>query len=224
MTTYKTSMPTTTSPPRRWHLDRIDAADTTLGEHRDSGERFPLELTFKRACAAMATQFVKSERLRKLPPYLFAEIDKKKKAAIAAGRDIINLGVGDPDRPTPEAIIRSLQHHVENPAFHQYALDQGSPELRRSIAAFCQRRYAHRPRSRNRSAGLDRLEGGAGPSCRWPCSTPARSAWFPTRAIPSIVPAACSPAPTFTRCPWNRISAFCPILKRFRPTYSRWRA
>ena len=85
----------------------------------------------------MATEFVKSERLRKLPPYLFAEIDKKKKAAIAAGRDIINLGVGDPDRPTPSAVIRSLRHHVENPGFHQYALDQGAPELRRSIAAFC---------------------------------------------------------------------------------------
>jgi len=85
--------------------------------------------------------FVKSERLRKLPPYLFAEIDKKKKAAIAAGRDVINLGVGDPDRPTPAPIIKSLQHHVENPAFHQYALDQGAPELRRSIAAFCKLRY-----------------------------------------------------------------------------------
>jgi len=89
----------------------------------------------------MATQFVKAERLRRLPPYLFAEIDKKKKAAIAAGRDIINLGVGDPDRPTPTEVIRSVQHHVENPAFHQYALDQGAPELRRSIAAFCKRRY-----------------------------------------------------------------------------------
>src|SRR6516164_5951092 len=85
--------------------------------------------------------FVKSERLRKLPPYLFAEIDRKKKAAIAAGRDVINLGVGDPDRPTPGPIIKSLQHHVENPAFHQYALDQGAPELRRSIAAFCKARY-----------------------------------------------------------------------------------
>ena len=72
---------------------------------------------------------------------MFGEIDKKKKAAIAAGRDVINLGVGDPDLPTPESIIRSVQHHVENPAFHQYALDQGSPELRRSIAAFCRRRY-----------------------------------------------------------------------------------
>jgi LL-diaminopimelate aminotransferase len=90
----------------------------------------------------MATsQFVKSERLRKLPPYLFAEIDKKKKAAIAAGRDVINLGVGDPDRPTPPSIIESLQQHAQNPAFHQYALDQGAPELRRSIAAFCKNRY-----------------------------------------------------------------------------------
>jgi LL-diaminopimelate aminotransferase len=85
--------------------------------------------------------FVKAERLQKLPPYLFAEIDKKKKAAIAAGRDVINLGVGDPDRPTPTPIVRSLQHHVENPAFHQYALDQGAPELRRAIAAFGRVRY-----------------------------------------------------------------------------------
>lgn len=89
----------------------------------------------------MTTPFVKAERLQKLPPYLFAEIDRKKKAAIAAGRDVINLGVGDPDRPTPEPIIRSLQKHVENPAFHQYALDQGAPELRQSIAAFCKKRY-----------------------------------------------------------------------------------
>ena len=87
------------------------------------------------------TPFVKAERLQKLPPYLFAEIDKKKKAAIAAGRDVINLGVGDPDRPTPPSIIKSLQHNVENPAFHQYALDQGAPELRQSIAAFCKKRY-----------------------------------------------------------------------------------
>ena len=89
----------------------------------------------------MPAAFVKSERLRQLPPYLFAEIDRKKKAAIAAGRDVINLGVGDPDTPTPEAIVRSLQQHAENPSFHQYALDQGSPELRRAIASFMTRRF-----------------------------------------------------------------------------------
>jgi LL-diaminopimelate aminotransferase len=73
---------------------------------------------------------------------LFAEIDKKKKAAIAGGRDIINLGVGDPDRPTPTPIIRSLQKHVENSAFHQYALDQGAPEFRRAVATWFKKRYA----------------------------------------------------------------------------------
>ncbi|WZO96746.1 LL-diaminopimelate aminotransferase [Isosphaeraceae bacterium EP7] len=87
------------------------------------------------------TPFAKAERLQKLPPYLFAEIDRKKKAAIAAGRDVINLGVGDPDRPTPRPIIESLQRNVENPSFHQYALDQGAPELRESIAKFCKKRY-----------------------------------------------------------------------------------
>ena len=89
----------------------------------------------------MSATFVKAERLQKLPPYLFAEIDRKKKAAIAAGRDVINLGVGDPDKPTPSPIIHSLQHSVENASFHQYALDQGAPELRQSIANFCHRRY-----------------------------------------------------------------------------------
>jgi len=89
----------------------------------------------------MPTTFAKADRLQKLPPYLFAEIDRKKKAAIAAGRDVINLGVGDPDRPTPRPIIESLQRNAEVPAFHQYALDQGAPELRQSIAAFMTRRY-----------------------------------------------------------------------------------
>ncbi len=89
----------------------------------------------------MPSSFTKAQRLQKLPPYLFAEIDKKKKAAIAAGKDVINLGVGDPDRPTPRLIIESLQQSCEVGAYHQYALDQGAPELRKSIAAFCIQRY-----------------------------------------------------------------------------------
>src|SRR5437867_2569633 len=101
-----------------------------------------------------ARPFVKAERLQKLPPYLFAEIDKKKKAAIAAGRDIINLGVGDPDRPTPIAIIRSLQKHVENGAFHQYALDQGAPEFRRTIASWFKKRYGVEVNPDNEVIGL----------------------------------------------------------------------
>ena len=89
----------------------------------------------------MAVQFDRAERLKRLPPYLFAEIDKKKKAAIAAGRDVINLGVGDPDTPTPDFIVEELAKAAKDPATHQYALDNGDPGFRSAIAAFMKKRF-----------------------------------------------------------------------------------
>ena len=83
----------------------------------------------------------KAIRLKKLPPYLFAEIDQKKKAALKAGRDVINLGVGDPDMPTPDFIIEALNEGAHKPANHQYALDEGSPELRQAIADWYHKRF-----------------------------------------------------------------------------------
>jgi LL-diaminopimelate aminotransferase len=83
----------------------------------------------------------KALRLAKLPPYLFAEIDRKKKAALRAGRDVINLGVGDPDQPTPDFIIEALARAAHDPRNHQYALDEGSPELRRAIADWYRERF-----------------------------------------------------------------------------------
>ncbi len=80
-------------------------------------------------------------RLKKLPPYIFAEIDKKKKALMAAGKDVINLGVGDPDQPTPQFIIDALADAARDPSTHQYALDNGDPAFRQAIAGFMQRRY-----------------------------------------------------------------------------------
>jgi len=88
--------------------------------------------------------FGPADRLKKLPPYLFAEIDKKKKAAIAAGRDVINLGIGDPDTPTPDFIIDELTAQARDPKNHQYALDDGLPELRRAIARWYDRRFGVR--------------------------------------------------------------------------------
>ena len=158
------------------------------------------------------TPFVKAERLQKLPPYLFAEIDKKKKAAIAAGRDVINLGVGDPDKPTPSPIIKSLQENVENPSFHQYALDQGAPELRQSIAAFCKKRYGIDLDPGSEILPLDRLEGRDRP-------LPARRAQprrHQPRARPvlsrSIGAAASSPAPMFITMPLEASLGFRPDL------------
>ena len=85
--------------------------------------------------------FEAAERLRKLPAYLFAEIDKKKKAAIAAGRDVINLGIGDPDTPTPDFVIAELAREAAKGKNHQYALDNGLPELREAIASWYKRRF-----------------------------------------------------------------------------------
>jgi len=86
----------------------------------------------------------RSDRLKALPPYLFAEIDRKKKAAIAAGRPVINLGIGDPDTPTPQFIIEAMQRAVEDPATHQYALDRGDAGFRETIARWFQKRFSVR--------------------------------------------------------------------------------
>jgi len=82
-----------------------------------------------------------SNRLKKLPPYLFAEIDRLKREAKANGADIIDFGVGDPDLPTPNFIIEELYKGAQDPANHRYALDAGMPELREEIAAWFLRRF-----------------------------------------------------------------------------------
>lgn len=83
----------------------------------------------------------RSQRLQALPPYLFAEIDRKKRAARAAGRDIIDFGVGDPDLPTHAFIIDRMQQAIHKPANHVYPFGGGSAEFRRTIAAFFRKRY-----------------------------------------------------------------------------------
>lgn len=82
-----------------------------------------------------------SERLKKLPPYLFVEIDRAKKKARDEGRDIIDLGVGDPDIPTPNFIIDALNKAVRDPSTHRYALDQGLPEFRQAAAKWYKNRF-----------------------------------------------------------------------------------
>src|SRR3989339_50255 len=82
-----------------------------------------------------------SEKLKKLPPYLFIEIDKKKKAAIEKGVDIISLGVGDPDLPTPRHIIDSMKEAVEKPKYHQYPFGAGLIEFRKAISDWYKQRF-----------------------------------------------------------------------------------
>ncbi|MFH1538678.1 MAG: LL-diaminopimelate aminotransferase [bacterium] len=82
-----------------------------------------------------------AKRLDKVPPYLFAELDKKVEAVRGRGVEIINLSVGDPDLPTPEPIIETLCREVRNPANHRYPSYEGMPAFRESAANWFKRRF-----------------------------------------------------------------------------------
>ncbi len=80
-------------------------------------------------------------RLKRLPPYLFAEVNGMKAKARAAGEDIIDLGMGNPDTATPKHIVDKMIEAVQNPKTHRYSSSRGIPGLRRAIAAYYQRRF-----------------------------------------------------------------------------------
>ncbi|HOI93424.1 MAG TPA: LL-diaminopimelate aminotransferase [Syntrophobacter fumaroxidans] len=85
--------------------------------------------------------FVKAERLKLLPPYLFQEIDRLKAELTAKGVDVINLGVGDPDLPTPAHIIARLKTAAEDPSTHQYPSYSGMNDFKVSVAGWYKRRF-----------------------------------------------------------------------------------
>lgn len=87
------------------------------------------------------TTFERAERLKKLPPYLFKEIDKKKTEMKAKGVDIIDLGIGDPDLPTPRHIIEAMKASVEDPKTHRYPAYGGMHDFKVAVADWYERRF-----------------------------------------------------------------------------------
>ncbi len=83
----------------------------------------------------------KAQRLAQLPPYLFKEIDRLKAEAAAKGVDIINVSIGDPDRPTPAHIVAAGQEALADPANHPYPSYDGLPDFRRTVADWFRRRF-----------------------------------------------------------------------------------
>ncbi|MDR3524328.1 MAG: LL-diaminopimelate aminotransferase [Acetobacteraceae bacterium] len=80
-------------------------------------------------------------RIRRLPPYVFAEVNKAKAAYRAAGEDIIDLGMGNPDSATPPHIVAKLVEAVQDPRTHRYSMSKGIPGLRKALANYYQRRF-----------------------------------------------------------------------------------
>jgi LL-diaminopimelate aminotransferase len=83
----------------------------------------------------------KAERLKKLPPYLFKEIDQKKEEVKKRGVDIIDLGVGDPDLPTPPHIVEALKKAAEDPQNHRYPSYSGMNLFRDKVAEWYKKRF-----------------------------------------------------------------------------------
>ena len=81
------------------------------------------------------------ERIGRLPPYVFAEVNDMKARARAAGRDVIDFGMGNPDQPTPGHIVDKLVETVRKPHTHRYSTSRGIPGLRRAMAACYRRRF-----------------------------------------------------------------------------------
>ena len=85
--------------------------------------------------------FQKADRLKQLPPYLFIELDKAKRKLMAEGKDVIDLGIGDPDLPTSKEVIARLKETVDDPANHRYSMTEGMKVLREAIAAWYAKRF-----------------------------------------------------------------------------------
>lgn len=83
----------------------------------------------------------KAKRLTKLPPYLFAELDKMKSRLREKGKDLIDLGIGDPDLPTPSPIIKRLSQAAKNPQNHRYPSYQGLLSFRKAVSQWYRRRF-----------------------------------------------------------------------------------
>src|ERR1700744_1046888 len=82
-----------------------------------------------------------SKRLEQIPPYLFAELERKISEKRAAGIDVISLGIGDPDTPTYAPIVAAAQQAVADPGTHRYPTNRGRREYREALAAFYARRF-----------------------------------------------------------------------------------
>ena len=151
-----------------------------------------------------------SKRLERIPPYLFAELERKVAAKRAAGVDVISLGIGDPDRPTFAPIVEAARVAVADPGTHQYPSNRGRAEFRHAMAAFYARRFG---------VTLDpdtEVMATIGPRSASSTSTsrssiPTTSPSPPIPAIPCTPPAPSSPGRRRPSCLWCPSAASSPI-------------
>src|SRR5579872_3367738 len=82
-----------------------------------------------------------AQRLKSIPPYIFAELDQKVQTVASKGVDVINLGRGDPDQPTPPHIVESMRQALLDPANHKYPPYGGMKEYKQAVAGWMEKHY-----------------------------------------------------------------------------------
>jgi len=127
--------------------------------------------------------FEQAERLKKLPPYLFKEIDRKKAEVLSRGVDIIDLGVGDPDLPTPPNIIEALKRAADDPANHRYPSYSGMNDFKDVVAQWYLDRFQVKLDSKTQVVSLIGSKEGL---AHFPMAfvNPGETALVPTPAYP----------------------------------------
>jgi LL-diaminopimelate aminotransferase len=160
--------------------------------------------------------FQRADRLDQLPPYLFIEIDRGKQAAIAAGRDIIDFGVGDPDRPTPKFIIDRMAEAIYDARHHRYPFDTGVPQFRDAAAAFIERRFGVKLDPRQEVLALIGSKEGLG-HVPLAVVNPGRAALVPTPGYPVYRAATIFAGGTAIDMPLLLENGFLPDLDAIDP-------
>lgn len=137
-------------------------------------------------------------RIPGLPPYVFTIIDGLKLQARRDGKDIVDLGFGNPDIPSPEIAVEKLAEAAHNSRNHRYSSSRGIPKLREAIAArYAQEYGVELDPGKNVIATIGAKEGFS--HLMWVLLQPGDAAWCPPRPTPSTSGAPTSPAPTPAR-------------------------
>ena len=157
-----------------------------------------------------------AKRVERLPPYLFAELDRRVAAKRAAGADVISLGVGDPDLPTPRHVVEALQEAAEDPSTHQYASYYGLPALRLAIAEWYGLRFGVDLDPESEVLPLIGLKEGLA-HMPWAFIDPGDSALVPDPGYPVYATATALAGGEPVSMPLSPENRFLPELDRLSP-------
>jgi len=152
-------------------------------------------------------------RILGLPPYVFTIIDGLKLEARRAGRDVIDLGFGNPDIPSPDTAVEKLSEAAHNPRNHRYSASRGIPKLRQAVAALYLRRFGVELDPETEVINTIGAKEGFS-HLMWVLLQPGDAALVPSPSYPIHLWGPTSPAPTRGRSPSATRSAMPPA----RPT------